>query len=68
MASSVPLGLATCPSCHTADVTTTNDAVGKGADWRCPRCDQRWTATRLATVAAYAAWVSEHESLHTAHG
>ena len=53
------LGFATCPSCHTADATMTNDAVGKGADWRCTRCGQLWTASRLATAAAYAVWVSE---------
>jgi hypothetical protein len=52
------LGFATCPSCRTTDATMTNDAVGKGADRRCGRCGQTWSATRLATVAAYAAWVS----------
>ena len=52
------LGFATCPSCRTTDATMTNDAGEKGADWRCRRCGQTWSATRLATVAAYAAWVS----------
>ena len=51
-------GLATCPSCHTEDATLTNGAVSAGADWRCRRCGQRWDARRLATVAAYDAWVA----------
>jgi hypothetical protein len=36
----------------------TYDALGKGTDWQCARCGQKWSATRLATVAEYAAWVS----------
>lgn len=52
------LGFATCPSCRTTDATMTYDALGKGADWLCARCGQKWSATRLATVAAYAAWVT----------
>ena len=52
------LGFATCPSCRTTDATMTNDTDGKGADWRCARCGETWSAGRLATVAAYAAWVS----------
>ena len=51
---------ATCPSCHTADATMTNVAVSGGADWLCGRCGQRWDAIRLATVAAYDVWLSEH--------
>lgn len=53
------VGLATCPSCHTADRSMTNLAVSAGADWHCTRCGQRWDAVRLATVAAYAVWLSE---------
>jgi uncharacterized Zn finger protein len=53
------VGFATCPSCHTEDPIMTNVAVGANADWRCRRCGQRWDAVRLATVAAYAVWVSE---------
>ncbi len=49
-------GLATCPSCHTADPTVTNHAVAAGASWHCRRCRQPWDAVRLATVAAYTAW------------
>ena len=52
-------GPATCPACHTADLTMTASAVAAGADWRCARCGQRWDARRLATVAAYALWQSK---------
>ena len=54
------VGLAMCPSCHTQDLSMTNLAVSAGADWQCSRCGSRWDAVRLATVAAYAVWVSEH--------
>lgn len=54
------VGLAVCPSCHTQDLSMTNVAVHAGADWRCSRCGSRWDAVRLATVAAYAEWVSAH--------
>ena len=54
------VGLAVCPSCHTQDPSMTNLAVSAGADWQCSRCGSRWDAVRLATVAAYAVWVSEH--------
>ena len=57
------LGFATCPSCRTTDATMTYDALGKGTDWKCARCGQKWSATRLATVAAYAAWVSGQTDL-----
>ena len=53
------VGLAMCPSCHTQDLSMTNLAVSAGADWQCSRCGSRWDAARLATVAAYAVWVSE---------
>ena len=52
------VGFATCPSCHTVDATVTNLALSGGADWHCARCGQRWDALRLATAAAYSAWVS----------
>lgn len=51
------LAYATCPLCRTT-ATRANDA---GADWLCARCGQRWTATRLASVTAYAAWVAERQ-------
>jgi transcription elongation factor Elf1 len=50
-------GLVSCPLCHTTHQSLTRDAVETGGDWRCTRCGQRWDARRLATVAAYAAWV-----------
>jgi hypothetical protein len=52
-------GPATCPSCHAADLTMTDNAVATGANWRCRRCGQLWDAGRLAAVAAYAVWLSE---------
>jgi len=48
----------TCPMCHTP-ASLTQSAIDAGADWRCVRCGQRWTARRLSAVAAYAAWVVE---------
>lgn len=52
------LGFATCPLCRTTHTTMTIETVGKGADWQCARCGQTWSASRVATVAAYASWVS----------
>jgi hypothetical protein len=46
---------AACPSCHTARLLAT-DEVAAASDWRCQRCGERWTASRLATVAEYEAW------------
>jgi transcription elongation factor Elf1 len=57
------LGFGTCPSCRTTDATMTYDALGKGTAWQCARCGQKWSATCLATVAAYAAWVSGQTGL-----
>ena len=51
-------GLATCPLCHTQDPSMTTLAVSAGAAWQCLRCGSWWDAGRLATVAAYAAWVA----------
>jgi hypothetical protein len=51
---------ATCPLCHTTDVSLSDDALTAGGWWRCTRCSQRWDARRLATAAAYAAWALEH--------
>jgi transcription elongation factor Elf1 len=56
---------ATCPLCHTADRSMTNLSVSAGADWHCGRCGQRWDAVRLATVTAYAVWVSEQTAPST---
>jgi transcription elongation factor Elf1 len=57
------LGFATCPSCRATDASMTYDALGKDSDWQCARCGQKWSVTRLATVAAYAAWVSGQTDL-----
>jgi predicted Zn finger-like uncharacterized protein len=54
------LRFATCPLCHTA-ATLSQIALEAGGDWRCTRCGQRWDATRLAAVAAYAAWRADHD-------
>ena len=59
-ASEAATGLVTCPNCHTTDATMTTDAVKAGASWRCTRCTQRWDSDRLAVVAAYAVWESQH--------
>ena len=56
-----PLRLATCPLCHTSHASLTHQMLQAGGGWRCIRCGQRWDARRLETVAAYAAWVAEHE-------
>ena len=50
---------ATCPMCHTR-ASLTQSALDAGGAWRCVRCGQHWDDGRLATVAAYAAWVVEH--------
>lgn len=50
-----PVGLVTCPLCHTPDTVVTSEAASSGADWRCSRCGQLWDRTRLANVAAYSA-------------
>jgi transposase-like protein len=50
----------TCPLCHTGDTTVTPESVAAGATWKCTTCGQRWSATRLATVAAYAQYVATH--------
>jgi len=43
-----------CPLCHTVAPAMTGEALAAGGDWRCAQCHQNWSATRLATVAAYA--------------
>ena len=55
-----PVGAAmtTCLLCHTPTPLTQN-AIDAGSGWQCVRCGQRWDATRLAAVAAYAVWVDE---------
>ena len=47
-----------CPLCHTVDVTVTRDTLRGGASWTCTLCGQRWSATRLEAVAAYARYAA----------
>ena len=56
------LSLAICPLCHTSAASMTEDALKAGGSWRCSTCDHMWTAVRLATVAAYAAWAKSNDS------
>lgn len=49
-----------CPMCHT-QAPLTQGALDAGGAWRCVRCGQQWDARRLSAVAAYAAWVVEHD-------
>lgn len=51
---------AVCPMCHTS-AALTQSALERGSGWRCARCGQQWDVARLATVAAYAAWVIERD-------
>jgi hypothetical protein len=50
--------MVTCLLCHTP-ASLTQHAIDAGTGWQCVRCGQRWDATRLAAVAAYAVWVDE---------
>jgi len=54
-----PLQLAGCPLCGTTDEQTTYGSLGEQGSWLCARCGQRWTLSRLASAAAYAAWVAD---------
>ena len=49
-------GFATCPRCHMVDAALTDASLAAGGYWRCGRCGSSWDQTRLASVAAYAAW------------
>ena len=55
-----------CPGCHTPHPSLTREGLAAGVGWKCVRCGERWDARRLATVAAYAAWVAERETPATA--
>jgi hypothetical protein len=48
--------------CHTSARLSQSD-LEAGGDWRCVRCGQHWDAARLAAVAAYAAWVVDHDRM-----
>jgi hypothetical protein len=52
---------AECPLCHAGYPSMTAEAIRAGGEWRCTTCGQDWDSVRLATVAAYAAWVAERE-------
>jgi hypothetical protein len=58
VASDEPAVGVTCPMCHTPSAVI-QSAIDAGAGWRCIRCGQRWDATRLLAVSAYAAWVAD---------
>jgi len=49
-----------CPLCDTPSAATPDDARADDGYWQCVTCGQNWTDRRLATVAAYAAWVVSH--------
>ena len=49
--------VAACPLCHTTSPRLCDQAFATGGYWRCSTCGQIWTAQRIATVTAYAAWV-----------
>ena len=51
-----------CPSCHAARVLATDEVAAPGGNWRCERCGEQWTASRLATVAEYEAWKRARDS------
>ena len=63
-----PSRLVTCPLCHTRHAWLTPEALQTGEGWQCVRCRQLWDARRLATVAAYAAWVAQRESVERKRG
>lgn len=52
---------AMCPLCHAVDELITIRALDDGVEWRCRRCGQRWSALRLATVAAYESYTLDRE-------
>jgi hypothetical protein len=51
-----PGGVLTCPLCHRALGTLTEETLAADGGCQCGTCGQRWTLQRLATVAAYADW------------
>ena len=48
-----------CPLCHSAAPALTAEALEAGGGWRCPQCQQNWTAARLATVASYSEYCAK---------
>jgi len=53
-----PAGLLSCPLCCRAFGALTEERLAAGGGCQCGTCGQRWTAIRLATVAAYAEWAA----------
>ena len=51
-----------CPLCHTVAPAITGESLAANGEWRCPQCHQNWTAIRLATVAAYAAYCAKRSA------
>lgn len=49
--------MTTCPLCQTVSPIITDPAVPT-EEWQCVRCGQKWTASRLATAAAYTAYAT----------
>ena len=50
---------AVCPLCRTAAPPPAEGETRAALSWRCAVCYQTWSAQRLATVAAYAAFCTE---------
>ena len=48
-----------CPLCHSVAPALTAEALAAGGAWRCPQCQQNWTAARLATVATYSEYCAK---------
>ena len=61
-------GYATCPLCHTIEMSLSDDALAAGGDWQCRTCGQQWDAPRLATAAAYAVWAVQREVVANGKG
>jgi hypothetical protein len=51
-----------CPLCHTMAPLASEEALAGGGAWRCPQCDQNWSAIRLATVAAYSVYSAKRSA------
>jgi len=45
-----------CPSCQTARTGVTHNTWDSEGQWRCERCGERWTRSRLATAMEHEAW------------
>jgi hypothetical protein len=63
MTSPDSLSTLSCPLCRTVAPTLTADTLAAGGDWRCPRCDQKWSARRLATVAGYTDYCAQRSTV-----